>query len=132
MKNRYGPSPFTPKQIGDREGSGVTNIEPHDFGREAVDEAKLTKVGVLGYDHEAVTFGILPDLSIRPRPQADVADVSAAWVLSAKPCHECGAEVRVEENLHATEFVSRRSRAAAKARVARMSSRDRSGKSPRI
>src|SRR5947199_10838075 len=42
------------------------------------------------------------------------------------------AHVFIEEKFHATEFTSRRSRAAANARHARMSSRVRSGKSFRI
>ena len=44
---------------------------------------------------------------------------------------ESVADVFIEEQLHATELANRRSRAAAKARQARMSSRVRSGKSVR-
>src|SRR5712691_6213269 len=46
--------------------------------------------------------------------------------------HQLVTDVLVEEQLHATELARRRSRAAAKASAARMSSRVRSGKSLRI
>src|SRR5438876_12292839 len=46
--------------------------------------------------------------------------------------YKSAAHVFVEEEFHATEFTSRRSRAAANARHARISSRVRSGKSFRI
>src|ERR687892_815058 len=46
--------------------------------------------------------------------------------------NQLGTDVLVKEQLHATEFARRRSRAAANASVARISSRVRSGKSLRI
>src|SRR5882672_7843352 len=58
--------------------------------------------------------------------------MGAGGKLVGKNSHKLVTQVLVEEQLHATELARRRSRAAANARAARMSSRARSGKSLRI
>src|SRR5260221_10312384 len=64
--------------------------------------------------------------------EANIPDMGAAGVLAGKSTHQLVAHIRVEEQFHATEFARRRSRVAAKANEARISSRVRSGKSLRI
>jgi Transposase IS116/IS110/IS902 family len=71
-------------------------------------------------------------LSPAPPSAANLTNVGTARILDTKIRDERRTEIRVEEHLHATEFDRRRSRAAANAKEARMSSRVRSGKSPRI
>src|SRR5574341_2018251 len=91
------------------------------------------KISVLGHDHEPVLGCIGPHCFIVGRLQANVTDVRGAWVGIRKRPYQPGRQVVVEEQFHAggTER-SLRSRSAANARQARISSRVRSGKSARI
>ena len=132
MRERLDPLVLGLKQGHDLGRASVAHIEPDDFRRKAFDEAALSKVGVLLSHHEMVSLCVLPNLSIWRRPQTDVTDVRTAWTLGTQGRDKRRTQIRVEENLHATEFDKRRSRAAANAKEARMSSRLRSGKSPRI
>ena len=80
---------------------------------------------------EAVRPGT-PELAVLGGAKADVPDVSGCGKVVGKNSHQRVTQVRVEEKLHGTELARRRSRAAAKASAARMSQRDRSGKSFKI
>lgn len=100
--------------------------------RKSFDEAPLSEVRVLGSNGKTVLPAVIPDLLVRRSEKPDVSGVHAGRILGKKRLHQLGAEVLIEKELHATEFDRRRSRAAANARQARMSSRDRSGKSARI
>jgi len=81
----------------------------------APEKAELTKVIVLGNDRRVVARSVLPDLQVN------------------LPLDQAVTEILVEQQAHAGgEPASRRSRAAANAKVARMSSRVRDGKSARI
>ena len=72
---------------------------------------------------------MIPELAVLGGAKADVPDVSGCGKVVAKNSHERVTQVRVEEKLHATQLARRRSRAAANASAARMSLRDKSGKS---
>ncbi len=67
-------------------------------------------------DDKRFGFCVFPDLRIRTCAEVDVADVQTAGVVGAEVCGECGTEIRVDAQLHATEL-TRRSRAAAKTAV---------------
>jgi len=98
-----------------------------------VEEAELSKVVVFGDDRVGRLPGPFSDRPVCRTAQAKRADVGAPRVLRFESLGEPGAQVLVEEQLHAAEeLASRRSRVAAKARQARMSSAVRSGKSARI
>src|SRR4029453_12310059 len=91
------------------------------------------EIGVLRDDREPVFGGVLPDRVVIRSLQADIAEVGRARVEVADDVKEPAREVLVEKQSHAggTE-TNLRSRSAAKARQARMSSRVKSGKSRRI
>src|SRR5258705_13873900 len=76
--------------------------------------------------------GVVPILLILSGAKANVSHVHAAGKVAGENSHEFVDQVLVKQQRHATELASRRSRAAANARAARMSSRVRSGKSLRI
>jgi len=112
---------------------GIANRQPDDLRRSAVEETELSKVVVFGDDRIGRLPGSFPDRPVCRTPQAKRANVGAPRILRFESLDEPGAQVLVEEQLHAAEeLASRRSRAAAKARTARMSSAVRSGKSARI
>ena len=67
---------------------------------------------------------VIPNLPILGTAQADAPDAGAARKLAGHRAGQSWAHVLVEEHLHATQVSSRRSRAAAKARQARMSLKD--------
>jgi hypothetical protein len=101
--------------------------------RVAQQEAPLVEIGVLRDDRKAVGDGVSPDAIVVCRLQANLADMSRARVKIAEDHEQTGREVLVEEQPHAggTE-TNLRSRSAAKARQARMSSRVKSGRSRRM
>jgi hypothetical protein len=112
---------------------GIANRQPDDLRRSTVEETELSKVVVFRDDRISRLPGPFPDRPVCRTPQAERADVGAPRILRFESVDEPGAQVLVEEQLHtAEELASRRSRVAAKARQARMSSAVRSGKSARI
>ena len=108
------------------------HVQPENLRRKALHEAPFAEVSVLGHDGEIVGLGVVPNLAVSTTPQADVSHMSAARVFRAQATDQGRTEIGVKKKRHATEFARRRSRAAANARDARMSSRERSGKSARI
>ena len=88
------------------------------------------KIRVLGGDREAVGHSVIPDRLIGGTSQSNLADVGRARIDLAEARSQAGRQVLIEQELHlkGTE-TSLRSRSAANARRALMSSRVRSGKS---
>ena len=98
-----------------------------------MEKTELSKVVVFGDDRIDRLSGPFPNRHVCRAPQAKRADMGAPRILRFESMDEPGAQVLVEEQFHAAEeLASRRSRVAAKARQARMSSAVRSGKSVRI
>src|SRR2546425_7048121 len=88
---------------------------------------------LLGDDGETVLGGVLPDGVVGGGLQADLADMRRARVEVCEGGQKTGRKILVEEQPHAGGTdTNLRSRSAAKARQARMSSRVRSGKSRRM
>ena len=75
---------------------------------------------------------MLPEVVVDVTLQSDIPDRHAAWIAGGNQADQARAQIFVEEELHATELARRRSREAANARHARMSSSVRSGKSATI
>jgi hypothetical protein len=99
----------------------------------APEKAELTKVVVLGNYRRVVARSVLPDLQVNLPLEPDELDVLAPGIRSFETTDQAMTEILVEQQAHAVgEPASRRSRAAANAKVARMSSRVRDGKSARI
>ena len=99
----------------------------------AAQKAQLVKVGILRNDHEAFRGGILPDGFVVRAAKPDIANVTTVREYVYQGAHEPVRQVLVEEQVHVGGISrSRRSRSAAKAKQARISSRVRSGKSLRI
>jgi len=83
-------------------------------------------------DDEASRLGESPDSFIILVGEPDIAHVATAGKARQKNFHEPKRQVLVEKSLHATDPRRRRSRSAAKAKQARISSMVSSGKSERI
>jgi len=111
----------------------VPSPNPDYLGRVPQQEAPLVEIGILRDDREPMLGGVSPDGIVIGSLQANLADMRRARVEVREDGEETGREVLVEEQPHAggTE-TNLRSRSAAKARQARMSSRVKSGKSRRI
>ena len=93
----------------------------------------LFRSSVLRHDHEAISIRIRPDCVVVGSLQAFVSDVRGSGMQIGEKDDQAGREVLVEEQPHGGGIeTSLRSRSAAKARHARMSSVVRSGKSRRI
>src|SRR5437773_8735430 len=111
----------------------VPSSNPDYFGRVPPQKAPLVEIGVLRNYCEPALRGVPPDGVVIGSLQANLADMRRARIEVREEGEEAGREVLVEEQPHAggTE-TNLRSRSAAKARQARMSSRVKSGKSRRI
>jgi len=130
------------RRRGDRSAPGVTIQShpwnscrgyPHHLRRVSAQKAKLVKVRILGYDREALRRRILPDGIVVRAAKPDVANVVTVREYICQGAHEPVRQVLVEEQVHVGGISrSRRSRSAANAKQARISSRVRSGKSLRI
>jgi hypothetical protein len=99
----------------------------------AKQEASLVEFPVLGHDDVAMPGRVVPHGIVRGARQADVANVRRSREEVSQGSNQPGREVLVEQEPHAGgSAIRRRSRSAANARHARMSSGVRSGKSRRI
>ncbi len=88
---------------------------------------------VLGHDDVAMSGCVVPHGVVRGLRQPNVANVRRSGEEVSQGSNQPGREVLVEQEPHAGgSAIRRRSRSAAKARHARMSSGVRSGKSRRI
>ncbi len=96
-------------------------------------KSKLAEIVILRDYRKAVALGVLPYPMVRLPSEARRINVLASRKSRVQIIDEPWAQILVEEQLHAAGgTASRRSRAAANARQARMSSRVRLGKSARI
>ncbi len=111
----------------------VSPLDPDHFRRVSIEEAALVKISVLRHDGQAVLGGIIPDGLIISSVQVDLSYMDRFRVQICNCLHQVGREVLVKQKFHFREAdTSFRSRSAAKARQARISSLFRSGKSLRI
>lgn len=120
---------MSPKQILNRPDWTVADAEPDEFRRVPKQKAALLKIRVLRDDHESVLLGVIPDRGVGGILQPDFPHMRATRVEIAKKARKSRREILVEQELHAGSVASLRSRSAAKARQARMSSSVRSGNS---
>ena len=95
-----------------------------------MEEHSLAKVAVLGCDNVPVGPGKVPERLVRRATDAQLCRMCAGGKSVGEQVDKPWAEVLVEQDFHAAgEIASRRSRAAANASTARISSVLRSGKS---
>src|SRR5437899_10635035 len=111
----------------------VPSPDPDHLRRVPQQEAPFVEIGIPRDDREPMLGSVSPDGVVVGSLQANLADMRRVRIEVADEGEETGREVLVEEQLHAggTE-TNLRSRSAAKARQARMSSRIKSGKSRRM
>lgn len=76
---------------------GVTNRQPDDFWRTAVEETELSEVIVLGNDRITLLPGPLPNHVVRRALQAERADMGTPRILRFESLDEPGAQVLVKE-----------------------------------
>ncbi len=106
---------------------GIADSNPHYFRRVAEENTALMEIGILRNDGIALLY------CIRGLLQSNFANVPGVRIFLLQGLNETMGEILIEKQLHDGEIdTSFRSRSAAKARQARMSSRVRSGKSLRI
>ena len=99
----------------------------------AENKATLVEVGVLGDDCQPMLGRVPPDDVVIGRRETNIADVRGTGVQVSEVGKQAGRQILVEQEPHAGGTdTNRRSRSAANARHARMSSRVRSGKSRRM
>ncbi len=97
-----------------------------------MEKRELAEVVVLGHDSETAVARELPNGVIGLASEPGKVDVLDPREDGVEAINELWAQVRIQQQAHPTGgAVRRRSRAAANARQARMSSRVRPGKSPR-
>lgn len=111
----------------------IANPNPHHLGRIAIEKAALVEVCVLRRNSKTMLSGIPPDSSVRGILQAYIPHMLRIRIFLLQGSNESMGKVLIEQQLHDCGIdTSFRSRSAAKARQARISSRVRSGKSRRI
>src|SRR5260221_8396646 len=119
---------------GRRAARGAAGAVPErEKRRAAVEEAQLPEVGVLRQDRKPAGLRVFPQGNVVRRCERYVTNVLGAGEEIGELYHEPRREVLIEEQLQAAGTDNRRrSRSAANARQARMSSEVRSGKSASI
>ena len=110
----------------------IPEPDPNDFGRESKHKAALMKLRVFGNYRKTLLLSELPNEFVHCALQAEIPDVRRIWENRSQHPDQVVGKVLVEKKLHEGTVSSLRSRSAAKARQARMSSPVRSGKSSRI
>jgi len=121
------------KQAFDVISRAIPSSNPDNLRRRSEKKAPLMEVGIFGDDRKAVDASVFPDWRVVCAGQAHRADVCRIRVQIAEGINKTPGEILIEEQSHPIDAEnSRRSRSAAKARQARMSSAVRSGKSWRI
>jgi len=120
------------KDRGDLPGGGIAHADLHDLRRMTSHQSPGEKVVVLRHDEKSLVTGERPDLLIVVRGEPVVANMTASGEARLEQTNQTIGKILVDEGLHATDPNRRRSRSAANARQARMSSDERSGKSATI
>ena len=123
---------FASEKFRNRIRACVSNLKPDDLGWRPFEETPLSEIVVLRDDHVTVVPRMVPDQAVSCTLETSVAHVDAPGVLVSQESGELRTHVLIEKELHAAGLERRRSRAAANARHARISSPARSGKSARI
>ena len=113
-------------------GRAVADAQEHEFGRMSEDQAALMKVSVLGDDGVSVLLSERPDESIVGMSEAVGLDVRRVGIEVENFRNDSIGKIFIKQELHAAALKSLRSRSAANARHALMSSRVSSEKSVRI
>ena len=109
----------------------VAEPNPDDFGRESPQKAVLQKLRVFRHDHKTVFARKVPDGFIVRGVDPSASNGSNWGKTDASKVHQSVGNILVEEKLHWERARSLRSRSAAKARHALISSGVSSGKSRR-
>ena len=106
--------------------------DPNNLRWRPKEKASLVKIGVLRHDGQSVLNGIVLNDLVVCRMQRHISNVDRAWVEITDKFDQSRGQIVVKEQVHSGGIdTSLRSRSAANARQARMSSRVRSGKSAR-
>jgi hypothetical protein len=122
----------SPQKIRNFTGRGVAKTYLDDLWRMPSHQGPGKEIIVFRDDDEASRLGESPDSFIILVGEPDIAHVATAGKARQKNFHEPKRQILVEKSLHATDPRRRRSRSAAKAKQARISSLVSSGKSERI
>ena len=111
----------------------VALADPDHLRRGSKQQTTLMEVRVFGDDSVSVLASVVPYLSIARCVHAEIVDVGTFWVHVGQPSDQTRGEVLVEEQPQKEGSATNlRSMSAAKARLARISSASRKGKSARI
>lgn len=110
----------------------IPEPDPNHFWRISIQKATLAKIRIFAHNCVGESCCEIPHGPIRRRLKSKVSHVRRTWKGIVQNPHEVRRQVLVEEQDHAGIEIRRRSRSAAKARQARISSAVKSGKSARI
>jgi hypothetical protein len=115
-----------PKEIDDVLRCAIAQAQPDNLGRCALEHAEAMEVFVLGYEHAAMNDADLPEDDVGSAVQIESFDVQGIGIVIGEETGQSAGQLLVEEQAHvgyAAGMLSvRRSRSAAYARHARMSS----------
>lgn len=111
--------------------AAIAGANPNNFRRVASEYAPLLKIRIPGHDCETVLFGVSPNGIIACTSHLASMHVSAVRIQGCQNAGQTRREIFVEKELHAREISTLRSRSAANARQAWISSFVRYGKSRR-
>jgi len=110
----------------------VASPNPNNLWRRPKEKRSMVEVSVLANDYELVLGSMVPDASIISGFQPHAANMHRGDAKIGKTVAESVGEILIEQQVHFVPVaISRRSRSAANAKHALMSSRVRSGKSRR-
>jgi hypothetical protein len=120
-RERRDPRLVLLEKVCDRAGAGIPDNEPNDLRWMATEETELTEVVVLRHEYEAMVGGVLPNSRVGLASQTNCINMRRVRERGGQARHQFVAEVFVKQQLHAADpDARRRSRAAAKAKAARM------------
>ena len=89
------------QQFGNLRRGTVTQPNPDDFGRRAVEKAELMEVGILGSNRVPMSYGEFPNNRIVCPGQPNFPNMAASWIGVSQKAGEPGREILVEQEGHA-------------------------------
>lgn len=123
---------FIPPKICNSFCTCITDIKPDYLEGISLYKKTLSKIRVFGYNYEIIFFITISNFAGGNTLKPLISCMYTIWIFILQYLNKHKAQAFIKEKYHATEFVRRRSRAAAQVRQARICSCFKSGKSSNI
>ena len=102
----------------DLRSRAIPDLQPDDCWRGPANHAQIIEIFVFGHNHEAMTFREVPNFVIAGSSQSDGLHMIRTRKQVVQTDDDSGRQVLVEKQFHDPDSCIRRSRSAAKARLA--------------